>query len=1066
MDKPLISSRRVAHFAGIINKRGAPFLAFFCEKWGLRLGAPSSASNDPCFSPSFAPVRRPQGANHSAARGPKSHFSNTTRSEAPRAFSLSTPRGPCDILTHRRRGPPALGRRTSVSNPYVSGSPVYTQFQYDALSRVIKVIPPDGTAASNNTQYSYSGNTATIIDPAGKQRRNYSDALGRLVRVDEPGGSPASGSVTITGTERYVCQSPLPQCDPIYDSGTVTVSVNGLAKTVIYFQNSTAASLASGLASKFNNDPNSPVSAGVSGATITFTSILSGNASNYSFLVTAQTNDPADFFDSSFNGSPASGTFTGGSDNGSPGSLAYPFATFYSYDATNNLIQVNQGAQQRAYVYGGLGHLLSAQTPESGLVTYSYQNAGAACSTDAQNVCQRTDARSITTTYQYDGLNRLKSVAYSDGTPSATYNYDAGGAGAYALGRLTSMTDGTGSETYTYNQLGRITAVAKVVGTATYNIAYGYNYVGQVKTLTYPDGIALNQSYDPAGRLAQISSGSTNYLTVPSTSYNAASLPRSLTYGSGVQATIGYDPRLQLASLDYAKGTTDLLNLTYNYTQTVNGNPVNNGQIQRVTDTRGDAYSTSYTYDALGRLAQGQTLNLTSANTWKLGWVYDRYGNRSQQNILGGTISTTAPQLTINPTTNRITTAGYSYDTAGNLQADGTGNAYTYDAENRLKTLNTGTTTATYSYDCKGLRVKKVVGANTTVYLFSGSKVIAEYTNGTLSVKYVYAGSQLLATLYQSTTTPVVYHYPDQLSARLETSPNGTVTRTFGHLPFGETWCETGVSVKQKFTSYERDTESGLDYAMMRYHSSRLGRFMTADLLAGSADDPQSLNRYAYVDNDPMNFIDPTGLGSIACFLDGFSIPCGSFSGLIFAGAIVNAPLGVGMGFPWMPVGSGSNYPSNCYVNVVTDQTWCPPDGGNSSGPANNTLPNGDVPIYGLMGHGADILAAAGKQATHDLGCAGMGWAVQGGSVAASGAVLSTGAKLGGATSGTSVASATARTIGLTVPSTPTPVGIPFTESFAWRSSSTLGGVLGRWFPYIGTAISSALFNHCVNQHP
>jgi len=86
--------------------------------------------------------------------------------------------------------------------------------------------------------------------------------------------------------------------------------------------------------------------------------------------------------------------------------------------------------------------------------------------------------------------------------------------------------------------------------------------------------------------------------------------------------------------------------------------------------------------------------------------------------------------------------------------------------------------------------------------------------------------------------------------------------------------------------------------------------------------------------------------------------------------------------------------------------------------------------------------------------------------VAASGAVLSTGTKLGGATTGTSVASVTARTLAVDVGSTPTPVGIPFTESFAWRSSSTLGGILGRWAPYIGTAISAALFNHCVNQHP
>jgi len=341
----------------------------------------------------------------------------------------------------------------------------------------------------------------------------------------------------------------------------------------------------------------------------------------------------------------------------------------------------------------------------------------------------------------------------------------------------------------------------------------------------------------------------------PSGSYNAASQPTTLTYGSGVQATIGYNSRLQLGTLDYKLGATDLLNLTYNYNQTVGGNTVNNGQIQGITDTRGNAFSTSYTYDALGRLSQGQTLDLTAVNTWKIGWVYDRYGNRSQQNLLGGTISTTAPQLTIDPASNRITTSGFQYDGAGDLTADGGVHSYAYDGENLVKSVDS--TAATYAYDGKGMRVKKVVGATTTAYIFSGSKVIAEYTNGTLTSKYVYAGGQLLATVAGGVT----YHYPDHLSARLETNATGTVTRTFGHLPFGETWYETGTAIKWKFTSYERDAESGLDYSIFRYDSSRLGRFMTRDPLAGSAADPQSLNRYSYVGNNPANFIDPLGLG-------------------------------------------------------------------------------------------------------------------------------------------------------------------------------------------------------------
>ena len=81
-----------------------------------------------------------------------------------------------------------------------------------------------------------------------------------------------------------------------------------------------------------------------------------------------------------------------------------------------------------------------------------------------------------------------------------------------------------------------------------------------------------------------------------------------------------------------------------------------------------------------------------------------------------------------------------------------------------------------------------------------------------------------------------------------------------GHYPFWETWYQGAGSTKWQFTTYERDAESSLDYAIFRYDSSRLGRFMTPDSIAGSIIDPQSLNRYAYVRNDPDNLVDPLGL--------------------------------------------------------------------------------------------------------------------------------------------------------------------------------------------------------------
>jgi RHS repeat-associated protein len=108
------------------------------------------------------------------------------------------------------------------------------------------------------------------------------------------------------------------------------------------------------------------------------------------------------------------------------------------------------------------------------------------------------------------------------------------------------------------------------------------------------------------------------------------------------------------------------------------------------------------------------------------------------------------------------------------------------------------------------------------------------------------------------------------------------VTRRFGHFPYGETWYESTGTNKWKFTTYERDSSSGeanLDYASFRSYSSAQGRFASPDLLAGDIGAPQTLNRYAYSLNDPVNFDDPLGLHTectTVTFLDGSGNPVGS----------------------------------------------------------------------------------------------------------------------------------------------------------------------------------------------
>lgn len=737
-------------------------------------------------------------------------------------------------------------RVTYVSNPYASGTPVHTDTSYDVLGRVQTVTPPSNGSYS----YAYSGNSVMVTDPAGKQRKTYTDGLGRLAQVNEPGwrdGTKGAGTVTVSGTLKNtrVCD---PTCHTVYDAGNITVTVGSTTKTVYYQRTPTftptATSISNAIRDAFNGDSNSPVDAT---NTVGLTAKVVGANTNYSLSASVGWLD--EYFPSpSFTATVSGPNLTGGTDPTTPSgpSIDTPMVTTYTYNALDNLTAVSQAAlgpvngqmiagQSRSYAYDSLGRLTSAITPESGTTSYTYYDHG--------GIDQRTDARNVVTTYTYGDLFRLSGISYSDGTPSVSFGYDSGGAAADGLGRLTSMSDGSGSETYSYDSMGRISSRVKTVDSTPYTTSYGYNSLSALTTITYPSGRVIHQDVDAVGRLSSIYDSSNTYLSNPS--YNAANQTLGFSYGNGVSASFTYNDHLQLNTLSYSLNSSNILSFTYGY------GTGNNGQIQTITDNVDNTKSQTYTYDAWGRLSVAKTDDLISANTWKLEWGYDRLGNRLSQTQTGGTAANIVqPQLTISEATNRITTSGYAYDAAGNMTNDSI-HTYGYDAENRIKSMDGG---GTYVYDGNGLRIKK----GSTVYVYSGTKVIAEYSAGVVQKEYVYSGSGLLATLNSSGAA--TYSHADHLSTRLETTSSGTTTRTYGHYPFGDTWYETETANKLAFTTYERDSDSNLDYAVMRYDSSRLGRFISPDPVAGSTVMPQSLNRYSYVANDPINSIDPLGL--------------------------------------------------------------------------------------------------------------------------------------------------------------------------------------------------------------
>jgi RHS repeat-associated protein len=243
-----------------------------------------------------------------------------------------------------------------------------------------------------------------------------------------------------------------------------------------------------------------------------------------------------------------------------------------------------------------------------------------------------------------------------------------------------------------------------------------------------------------------------------------------------------------------------------------------------------------------------------------LTWTIDAWGNRTDQNVTAGTCNTFHQTVDAQ---NRLVGPPYQYDAAGNMTNDGS-HAYTYDAENRLVQVDAGAT-ATYVYDANGLRVRKTVGASNTDFLYDLARnVIAEGSPGCGSlcwtVFHLYANGSLLAE-YKDNTTYFVHK--DLLgSTRLITKMDQTVLDSMDYLPFGEQ-IAGGSGTTHKFTGLERDPETGLDHALFRQYSSSMGRWTTPDpagQAACSLQDPESLNRYAYVKNDPLNSVDPSGL--------------------------------------------------------------------------------------------------------------------------------------------------------------------------------------------------------------
>ncbi len=556
--------------------------------------------------------------------------------------------------------------------------------------------------------------------------------------------------------------------------------------------------------------------------------------------------------------------------------------TTFAYDAANHMSSVTDARNGvTAYAYDDVGNLVTRTDANTHVTTYAYDLAKRLTSVtdplnhvwsmtydNAGNLLTRTDANTKTTTYAYDALNRLTTVTYADpSTPTVTFGYDANG-------NRTSMTDGAGTETTTYDALNRPTAISRGLDT----FGYGYDAAGYVTSRTYPGQTAQTLTYDDAGRLATANGASYTY--------DAAGNLLTAALPNGLTARYAYDRAGRLLEVAHTTATDTLSRFTYSL------DPV--GNRTAMTTREG---TVTYRYDELHRLTEacwsptscpggppapplacltciGGLLTRPAATTTPppgetyRTYSYDPVGNRLTEASNAGT-TTYAYDLADRLTT--VTPPGggpisYSFDNNGNQTAAGP-TTYTYDYADRLKTTTVGVTTETYTYAGDGVRLTASTGAapnQTTKSVwdrnFGLPQLVIERDGADTVLRSYRYGLDLVNQSAGGNTYD--YHHDGLGSVVDVTGSTGTSLAWNEFYPYGlvrTAGVGAGAPTNPfNFTGEQLDGLTGLYHLRARQYDASIGRFLSTDPVAPLVTDPYVAS-YIYGRVSPTNWTDPSG---------------------------------------------------------------------------------------------------------------------------------------------------------------------------------------------------------------
>jgi RHS repeat-associated protein len=681
---------------------------------------------------------------------------------------------------------------------YTDGKSGITSYQYDALDRVTFVTHPDNSTV--NIQYDDLNNFIRITDETGVQSYTKWNPIGLKIAVgineqliqatyhyDSYGrmdwSQDARGNQTRYGYDQWSRQNTITYPDGAIstfffdDINNVNVSTDPEGYTVRNFLDAAGRTI---------RTEETKVVNGVT-KTNTLSTIVLDNLGKARSIT----------------------------DNVAPQNT-----TIFGYDVLGRLTSVKNAKNELTkYQYNPIGKLTVVTYPDNNTEVKTYDEIGRLIQRkdpkgniekayyDANNNrigLKDRNGTSFKNTYDSRNMLRQSDILDASGNPipseTILFTYDL-------AGRRTSMTDSTGTTSYSYDPIQGV--LSKVIYPDGRTLQYGYDAQGNLTNLNDPFGSNVYYSYDSRNRLKTV--GPTLQDHDVTYSYFNNNLLRQIQQVNGITSNFTYDG-LRVGTLTEKKADGSVIN-TYGYSYDNNGN--------QLTKTE-NGTNFSFTYDPLNRIATSSQFGET--------FVYDTRGNRT---------SMTSNNLFESP--------------------DGT---YTYDKRNRLSAVVTKDGRAvTYRYNGDGLLYERTENGQTTRYYYNGDQLIAEgVVNGSttkLKARYI-RGNGLVAR--EDATGKAYYLHNGHGDVVGLADGNGTMLNSYSYDIWGNIVNQQETIPQPfKYSGEMWDNTTGLQYLRARWYDPSMGRFINEDTDEGQIDNPLSLNLYTYVRNNPLRLIDPSG---------------------------------------------------------------------------------------------------------------------------------------------------------------------------------------------------------------